>query len=78
MPEWGRLQIMAAEQQPSLVLHYSKYASCIGSVQHLLLPAPFNYCTLQIKQLHEIDLGQLSFVGEALTALRKEVRRQVS
>ena len=35
-------------------------------------------CTLQMKQLHEIDLSQLSFVGEALTALRKEVRGQVS
>eukprot|EP00891_Asterochloris_glomerata_P002777 jgi/Astpho2/2777/fgenesh1_pm.00050_%23_18_t len=32
----------------------------------------------QIKQLHEIDLGQLSFVGEALTALRKEVRGQAA
>ena len=69
---------MAAEQQRSLVLPQSIHASCISRVQHLLLSAPLDLCTLQMKQLHEIDLSQLSFVGEALTALRKEVRGQVA
>jgi hypothetical protein len=28
---------------------------------------------LQLKKLHKLDLSQLHFVGESLTALRKEV-----
>lgn len=30
-------------------------------------------CCVQLKKLHKLDLSQLTFVGESLTALRKEV-----
>ncbi len=32
---------------------------------------------LQVKQLHELDLEQLQFVGESLTLLRQETLGQV-
>ncbi len=31
----------------------------------------------QVRQLHELDLGQLQFVGESLRILREEVQGQV-
>jgi hypothetical protein len=33
---------------------------------------------LQTKQLHAIDLNQVQFVGQALTAIREEVGNEVS
>lgn len=39
-----------------------------------VLPSSLPPCTLlQLKKLHKLDLSQLTFVGESLTALRKEV-----
>ncbi len=32
---------------------------------------------MQVRQLHELDLGQLQFVGDSLRILREEVQGQV-
>jgi hypothetical protein len=37
------------------------------------LCCPIVCCCVQLKKLHKLDLSQLTFVGESLTALRKEV-----
>ena len=41
----------------------------------------FSPCTLhcpQVRQLHDVDLSKLQFVGDALSSLRQEVHGQVS
>jgi hypothetical protein len=35
--------------------------------------AAVDVAAVQLKKLHKLDLSQLTFVGESLTALRKEV-----
>ena len=35
-------------------------------------------CVLQVRQLRDVDLTQLQFVGDALTNLRQEVQGQAS
>lgn len=37
----------------------------------------FSFCAEQVRQLHDVDLSQLQFVGDALTCLRQEVHGQV-